>query len=198
MKELIVATRNAGKLKEISRLCKEHGIVVLGLERFPELPEIEEDGESFAANAIKKAGFVAKETGLPCLADDSGLVVDALGGRPGIHSARYAGDNADDSANNRKLILAMQNVPDDRRQAAFCCVMAFSRPDSEPLLFEGQISGTILREPRGDGCFGYDPLFFIPEYGLTMAQLPLSKKNRISHRGQALMKVIETLGSLSF
>ena len=198
MKELIVATRNAGKLKEISRLCKEHGIVVQGLERFPKLPEIEEDGDTFAVNAIKKASFVTKETGLPCLSDDSGLVVDALGGQPGVHSARYAGDNADDSANNRKLLLAMQNVPDDCRQAAFCCVMAFCRPDFEPLLFEGQISGTILREPRGEGGFGYDPLFFIPDYGLTMAQLPLAQKNQISHRGQALMKVIVTLDRLPF
>ena len=193
MKELIVATRNAGKLKEIRRLCAEHGIEVLGLENFPEIPEVVEDGETFAANAIKKAEAVAKATGKPCLADDSGLVVDALAGRPGVHSARYAGADADDAANNKKLLSELRDVPVGQRGAAFCCVMALCLPDAEPRLFEGRVAGRILPSFRGEGGFGYDPLFLVPEYALTMAELPLETKNRISHRGQALRQVIAAL-----
>ena len=197
MKELIVATRNAGKLKEIRRLCTEHGVAVLGMENFPEIPEVVEDGETFAENAIKKAQAVAQATGKPCLADDSGLVVEALGGRPGVHSARYAGETADDAANNRKLLDELRDIPAERRQAAFCCVMALCRPGAEPLLFEGRVSGRILDAARGIGGFGYDPLFLVPECALTMAEIPLETKNRISHRGQALRQVMDVLDDLS-
>ncbi len=195
MMELVVATRNAGKLREICRLLEATDINVLSLEGFPELPEVIEDGETFTANAVKKAETIASGTGLPCLADDSGLVVAALQGRPGVHSARFAGDGADDRSNNRKLLNEMALVPEQQRQAAFCCVMALCLPDEQTRLFEGRVEGLILNQEQGDGGFGYDPLFWLPEFGCTMAELPVDKKNRISHRGQALRQVIEYLSA---
>jgi len=191
--ELLVATRNAGKLKEIRRLLGELGIEVKGLDAFPEFPEIEEDGETFAANAVKKAEAANKFTGLATLADDSGLEVAALDGAPGVRSARYAGARATDADNNRKLLAALRDVPAERRQGAFCCAMALVRPGEEPRVFHGRVEGLILDAERGSGGFGYDPLFLVREYGKTMAELPLEVKNRISHRGQALRQVVEFL-----
>lgn len=191
--ELVIATRNAGKLREIRHLLAGVGIAVLGLESFPELPEVEEDGETFAANAEKKARTIARLTGRPVLADDSGLEVDALDGAPGVYSARYAGPGASDADNNRKLLSALVAVPADRRQAAFRCVMAYCSPNGDCTLFEGRLAGLVLDAPRGDRGFGYDPLFLVPEYAKTLAELPLEVKNRISHRGQALRKVIDWL-----
>lgn len=193
MIELVVATRNAGKLKEISRLIEGQGGRVLGLEAFPDAPEVVEDGDTFAANAIKKAVAIARFTGRACLADDSGLAVEALAGRPGVQSARYAGPDADDAANNRRLLEEMQSVPDERRGAAFCCVMALCLPGETVQLFEGRVEGRILRQPQGDGGFGYDPLFLVAEAGCTMAELPLDIKNSLSHRGQALRQVVAFL-----
>ena len=193
MRELIVATRNAGKLREIRHLLEGAGIAVLGLDAFPAIPEIEEDGETFAANAAKKAEAVARLTGRPCLADDSGLTVDVLGGAPGVHSARYAGVQGDDAANNARLLRDMADVPPERRHAAFRCVMALSTPGAAPHFFEGRVSGRILTAPRGSEGFGYDPLFLVDGLGQTMAELPLAQKNRISHRGQALRQVVDHL-----
>jgi len=195
MMELVVATRNAGKLKEISRLLEGHGVSVLGLDRFPEAPEVEEDGDTFALNAAKKAETIAKVTGLPCLADDSGLTVAVLQGRPGVHSARFSGVDANDSSNNHKLLDEMAFVPEDQRQAAFCCVMALCLPDQPTRLFEGRVEGLILSQEQGDGGFGYDPLFWVPDFDCTMAELPLDIKNRISHRGQALRQVVASLSA---
>jgi len=195
MTELVVATRNAGKLREIRHLLAGEGIAVLGLEAFPDLPEVVEDGDSFAANARKKAETIAQLTGRPCLADDSGLVVDALHGAPGVNSARYAGVQGDDAANNARLLQALAEVPDSQRQAAFCCVMALCRPGKETTLFEGRVTGRILPAPRGDGGFGYDPLFLVDGCERTMAELPLTEKNRLSHRGQALRQVVVELAS---
>jgi XTP/dITP diphosphohydrolase len=195
MMELVVATRNAGKLKEIRRLLEAQGVNVLGLDQFPEVPEVEEDGETFAANAAKKAEAVAAFTGLPCLADDSGLVVDALQGRPGVHSARYSGPDANDHSNNLKLLEEMASVPEAQRQAAFCCVMALCLPDEPTRFFEGRVEGVILEQERGSGGFGYDPLFWLHEHASTMAELPLDVKNRISHRGQALRQVVAALSA---
>jgi XTP/dITP diphosphohydrolase len=193
--ELVVATRNAGKLKEIKRLLESQGVKILSLDGFPEAPEVEEDGDTFAANAAKKAEAIASFTGLPCLADDSGLVVESLQGRPGVHSARFSGVDADDASNNRKLLDEMSRVPDDQRQAAFCCVMALSLP-SEPIrYFEGRVEGSILRQGRGKEGFGYDPLFWLSAHDCTMAEIPLDVKNRISHRGQALRQVVEYLSN---
>jgi XTP/dITP diphosphohydrolase len=195
MMSLVVATRNAGKLKEISRLLESRGISVLGLDNFPDAPEVEEDGETFAHNAAKKAETIASFTGLPCLADDSGLVVPSLQGRPGVHSARFSGRDADDRRNNHKLLEEMALVPAKQRQAAFCCVMALSLPGESTRLFEGRVEGLILEQEKGDGGFGYDPLFWLPGFDCTMAELPLDIKNRISHRGQALRQVIDCLTS---
>ncbi len=193
--ELLVATRNGGKLKEIRRLLDDLGIAVKGLDAFPELPEVEEDGATFAANAAKKAETVCRLTGLPTLADDSGLEVSALAGAPGVYSARYAGSGATDADNNRKLLAALAGVPDKERRGAFRCAMALARPGAETRIFHGQVEGLILDAPRGEGGFGYDPLFLVREYGKTMAELPLDVKNRISHRGQALRQVVEFLKS---
>jgi XTP/dITP diphosphohydrolase len=194
MTELVVATRNAGKLREIRHLLEGVGIQVVGLELFPDLPEVVEDGDSFAANAAKKAETIARLTGRPCLADDSGLTVVALNGEPGVHSARYAGVQGDDAANNARLLRELAGVPDDRRQAAFCCVMALCWPGQPTRLFEGRVTGRILRVPRGSGGFGYDPLFLVDGFDRTMAELPLEEKNLISHRGQALRQAVAALG----
>lgn len=191
--ELLVATRNAGKLKEIRRLLGDLGIAVKGLDAFPELPEIEEDGATFADNAVKKAETARDLTGLPTLADDSGLEVAALDGAPGVRSARYAGEQATDADNNRKLLAALREVPAARRRGAFRCAMALARPGVATQVFHGRVEGVILDAERGAGGFGYDPLFLVREYGGTMAELPLDVKNRISHRGQALRQVVEFL-----
>ncbi len=196
MMELVVATRNAGKLREIRRLLEAKGVSVLGMDNFPDAPEVEEDGDTFAANAVKKALAIARFTGRPCLADDSGLEVAALQGRPGVHSARFAGVDADDHSNNCRLLCEMAEVPESRRQAAFCCVMALCLPGAPPRLFEGRVEGRILGQERGDGGFGYDPLFWLPDFACTMAELPLDTKNRISHRGQAMRQVVDYLSSL--
>jgi XTP/dITP diphosphohydrolase len=193
MTELVVATRNPGKLLEIRHLLEKAGIAVLGLDAFAGLPEVEEDGETFAANAAKKAETIARLTGRPCLADDSGLTVAALDGAPGVHSARYAGVQGDDAANNARLLHEMAGVAQGRRDAAFCCIMALARPGVKTEFFEGRVEGEILVAPRGAGGFGYDPLFLVRGFDLTMAELPLEEKNRISHRGQALRQVVARL-----
>lgn len=188
--ELLVATRNNGKLKEIQRLLADTDIIVKGLDECGDLPEVVEDGDTFAANAHKKAATMAHLTGYVTLADDSGLAVEALDGRPGIYSARYAGDAASDADNNRKLLEEMTDVAFNQRQAAFHCVLALCTPDGGCQLFEGRLDGIILEQTRGDGGFGYDPLFLVPEYGRTLAELPLEIKNRISHRGQAFKRLV--------
>lgn len=193
MRELVVATRNAGKLREIRHLLEGAGIAVLGLDAFPDLPEVIEDGATFAANAAKKAETIARLTGQPCLADDSGLTVETLDGEPGVHSARYAGSQGDDAANNARLLRELADVPADCRQAAFCCVMALCLPGEPTRLFEGRIAGRILAAPRGSDGFGYDPLFLVDGFDRTMAELPVEEKNRISHRGQALRQVVAEL-----
>jgi XTP/dITP diphosphohydrolase len=191
--ELLIATRNRGKLKEIQQLLKGRDIVVKGLEAYDGLPEVVEDGDTFEANARKKAATMARLTGRMALADDSGLKVRALGGKPGIFSARYAGEKATDADNNRKLLNDMEDVPVGQRQAAFHCVMALCSPSGDCRLFEGRLDGEILLQPRGEGGFGYDPLFMVPSYGCALAELPLDVKNRISHRGLALKKLIDHL-----
>ena len=188
--DLVVATRNQGKLKEIRRLLMDTGVEVRGLDEFPDVPEVEEDGDSFEANARKKAETVAAAVGMWTLADDSGLTVDALGGRPGVHSARYAGPEATDADNNAKLIQELVEVSRVQRKGAFNCCMALSRPGEPTRVFHGRIEGLLLDEPRGEGGFGYDPLFLVREYGKTMAELAIEVKNRISHRGQALRQAL--------
>lgn len=191
--KLVVATRNAGKLDEIGKLLLPLGVVTEGLDELDVGLEVVEDGDSFAANARKKALEVAALTGRLTLADDSGLVVDALNGAPGIYSARFAGENCTDAENNAKLLQELAGVPAQLRNGAFVCAMALAEPDGDIREFSGRLDGRILESPRGTGGFGYDPLFLVPEYGQTLAELPLEIKNRISHRGAALRQVLAAL-----
>jgi XTP/dITP diphosphohydrolase len=190
MRELVVATRNLGKLREIEALLGDYGVRVLSVRDFPDLPEVEEDGDTFEANAFKKAQAIASFTGRLTLADDSGLEVEALGGMPGVNSARFAGEKTTDEKNTRKLLDMMTGLPAEKRRGAFCCVVALYPPDGPCQFFHGRLEGVILEELRGEGGFGYDPVFLIPEYGKTLAELPTAVKNRISHRGQALRKLL--------
>jgi len=184
---LVLATTNKGKLAEMREMLKSFEVEILSLADFGPIPEIIEDGETFDDNAYKKAHQTAKYLGLPAIADDSGLVVEALGGRPGVHSARYAGPDATDEDNIRKLLAEMEGV-DDRR-AAFECVISIAVPSGPALTYEGRCEGEIAREPAGESGFGYDPVFFCPEYGRTFAQCSMEEKNRVSHRGRALAEM---------
>jgi len=186
MKELLVATGNKGKLREFAELLKGVVDTILSPADFPGFPEVEEDGDTFEANALKKARSAALFTGRPVLADDSGLAVDVLGGRPGVYSARFAGEGAGDSDNNALLLKELSGVPAEGRTAAFHCVIALCQPDGSCQTFDGSLPGVILEAPRGEGGFGYDPLFLVPEYGQTFSELPLEVKNAISHRGRAM------------
>ncbi len=195
MKELLVATGNKGKLRELELLL--HGTArLVSLFDIPALPEVEEDGETFAENAVKKARSAVVATGKTAVADDSGLVVDELGGQPGVRSARFAGEGASDAENNAKLLRELAGVPEEHRTAAFRCVIALCMPDGECRTFEGELKGILLGAPRGNGGFGYDPLFLVPEYGQTLAELPLEIKNAISHRGKAFAKLKDYLQEL--
>jgi XTP/dITP diphosphohydrolase len=184
---LVLASGNAGKLAELRALLAGTGIEVVAQGELG-IDDIEETGLSFVENALLKARHAARESGLPALADDSGLCVDALDGAPGLHSARYAGTHGDADANIGKLLAALDGVPDARRGARFCCVLALLRHpgDPQPLLAEGRWEGRILRAPRGQGGFGYDPVFLDPATGLSAAELAPADKHRVSHRGQAL------------
>jgi len=185
MNRILVATGNAGKVKELSALLQGSGIELLSMKDFSQLPVVVEDGETFAENALKKARSASKATGLPVIADDSGLVVDALDGKPGVYSARYAGEGCSDADNNVKLLRELAGIGMERRTAAFHCVIALCLPDGLCKTFSGELKGIITEIPAGGGGFGYDPLFLVPEYGMTLAELPLEVKNRISHRGRA-------------
>lgn len=185
MKELVVATRNRGKLLEIQALLAGLVVSVRCSGDFPGFPDTVEDGATFEENALKKAREAVRFCGLPALADDSGLVVDALDGRPGVYSARFAGEGAGDAANNAKLLCELAEVPSDAKKAAFVCALAFVTPEGAERVFTGRVAGHILDTARGEGGFGYDPFFLVDGYGLTMAELDIDDKNRISHRGQA-------------
>ena len=184
---LVLATRNEGKTEEIRELLAEFPIDIKSLIDFGPTPPIQEDGETFEENAVKKARFTAKILGLPALADDSGLLVEALGSLPGVRSARYAGEGADDSDNNAKLLQELEN--EENRNAAFACVIAIAVPWGPALIYEGRCEGVISKERVGDLGFGYDPVFFYPPLGKTFAQLGTAEKNRVSHRGQALRQL---------
>jgi len=190
---LIVATRNRGKIREIREALKGLGIRIYALSDFDGVAEIEEDGKSFTENALKKARFYSKVFGKLTLADDSGLEVECLKGMPGIYSARYAGERASNRENNQKLLKEMEGIPLSKRGARFKCVMALVSPDGKEAMTEGSCKGRIGMRERGRRGFGYDPLFILPKYGKTMAQLPLKEKNRISHRGKALRRLRKTI-----
>ncbi len=189
MKTLLLATRNEGKKMELQEMLNDIGISVINLHDIPPLPEVVEDGKTFKENAEKKAYETAKATGYWCLADDSGLVVDALNGQPGIYSARFAGPEASDENNNHKLLDLMKGIDESKRTARFVCCMALSTPEGETLVVEDYCEGIILRQPVGEQGFGYDPLFMPQGYNQSMAQLSHQEKNLISHRGKALNRM---------
>ncbi len=186
-KPLVIATRNPGKLSEFKALLSSFEVEIRCLEDFGPIPLIEEDGRTFEENAVKKARMTARYLGFPALADDSGLVVDALGGKPGVHSARFAGEKASDLENNRKLLRAMAGV--ENRNAAFVCVIAIAVPRGPALIYEGTCRGRITEELLGTSGFGYDPVFWYPPLNKTFAQMGAEEKNRVSHRAMAMAEL---------
>ena len=188
-KTIVIATRNPGKAKEFTKLFAEKGYQVKTLLDYPELPDVEETGKTFEENARLKAETIAAILKQPVLADDSGLIVDALDGMPGIFSARFAGEPTNNAANNAKLLHELTGVPKEKRTAMFHCTLVFAAPDKESLVVEGNWAGEIGTIPRGDHGFGYDPLFFVPEEQKTAAELSDERKNEISHRGLAVAKL---------
>ncbi|WP_432776590.1 XTP/dITP diphosphatase [Brevibacillus gelatini] len=192
-KKVVLATRNQGKVKEFNRLFADYGWEGISLAQFEGVPEVVEDGDTFEANALKKAIEISTYLQLPALGDDSGLEVDALDGRPGVYSARYAGEEATDEQNWRKLLQELEAVPMEQRTARFRCTLALVIPGEEPIIANGACEGLIAREPKGTNGFGYDPVFYIPELGKRMAELLPEEKNRISHRAKAMQKLLEML-----
>ncbi|WEP48943.1 XTP/dITP diphosphatase [Cronobacter dublinensis subsp. beijingensis] len=194
MQKVVLATGNAGKVRELASLLREFGLDIVAQTELG-VDSAEETGLTFIENAILKARHAAQVTGLAAIADDSGLAVDALGGAPGIYSARYAGADASDRANLEKLLDALKEVPDDKRQAQFHCVLVYLRhaEDPTPLVFHGVWPGVIALAPAGQGGFGYDPIFFVPSEGKTAAELTREEKSAISHRGQALKLLLEAM-----
>ena len=192
----MIATRNKGKIREIREALNGLGLRIYALSDFSDVPEIEEDGKSFAENALKKVRFYSKYFGKLTIADDSGLEVDSLKGLPGIYSARYAGEGASSRVNNQKLLREMQGVPISKRGARFKCIIAIESPDGKEAIAEGSCKGSIGFREKGRRGFGYDPLFILPRCGKTMAELSLEEKNKISHRGKALRKIRKLMKSL--
>lgn len=193
MAALVIASRNEHKVEELRQLLADLTIDVLSLRDFPHAPEVEEDGDTFEANALKKARIIAQYTNQAVLADDSGLEVDALGGQPGVHSARFAGECASDKENNAKLLRQMEGVSPIDRTARFRCAIALVSPSGDERLVEGVCPGVIIDKPQGSGGFGYDPLFMVPHLGKTFAELSGDEKNSISHRGKALWKALPVI-----
>ena len=193
-KKIVLASGNTGKLREIQAVLNQQYFTLVKQSEF-NVPDVPETGTTFVENAIIKARHAAEQTGLPALADDSGIEVDALQGAPGVYSARYAGTHGDDKANNRKLLTELKNVNEEHRTARFQCVIVYMRyaQDPMPIICEGSWEGKILHEISGDNGFGYDPLFFVPTHGCSSAELDPAEKNRISHRAQALKKLITSL-----
>ena len=191
---VVIASGNRGKLAEFAQLLSQWDCEAVPQSAF-DIQPVDETGDSFVENALLKANAASHHSGLPAIADDSGLVVDALGGAPGIYSARYAGQEASDADNNEKLLAALKDVPEEARSARFHCALVFLRhwQDPNPIICEATWEGRILLEPAGEGGFGYDPLFYVPGSGCTSAQLEASEKNRLSHRGQAMRLLLEAL-----
>ncbi len=186
--ELVIATKNRKKEKELVRLLNGLNVEVLTLKDFPDIPEVEEDGKSFRANAVKKAVATVKHTGKVCIADDSGLEVEILGNRPGIYSSRFAGEEKNDEKNMEKLLRELRGIPFSKRNARFRCAVAIARPNDKVKVVEGKCEGGIALKKRGSSGFGYDPVFIVPEHNKTFAELGPEVKNKISHRARALEK----------
>ncbi|HSL05695.1 MAG TPA: XTP/dITP diphosphatase [Nitrospiraceae bacterium] len=198
IRELVLATRNRHKIEELIALLGELGITIHTLGEFPDAPDVLEDGDTCEANAVKKARAVAEFTGLPAVADDTGLEVDALGGRPGVYAARYAGEGATYEDNCRKLLREMMGVPRERRTARFLTVAAIALPSDGVRVAQGTLDGVVAEEASGTLGFGYDPVFLIPELGKTLAQLSADHKNRISHRAKAFTQARDLLREMEF
>ncbi len=195
IRELVLATRNRDKVIELVALLGDLGITIRTLDEFPDAPDVVEDGDTCEANAVKKARAIAESTGLPAVADDTGLEVDALGGRPGVYAARYAGEDATYEDNCRKLLRELTSVPREHRTARFLTVAAIALPSDRIQVAQGTLEGVIAEEASGTLGFGYDPVFLIPELGKTLAQLPADQKNKISHRAKAFAKMREMLSA---
>ncbi|MFD1781084.1 XTP/dITP diphosphatase [Fredinandcohnia salidurans] len=193
MKEIMIATKNKGKVKEFRDLFASKGIDVKSLVDYPNIEDIEETGVTFAENAQIKAEAIAKKLHIPVIADDSGLAIDYLEGRPGVYSARYAGEHKNDVDNLNKVLEELKGVPDEKRTARFHCALALAIPGEKTEIVEGTCEGVITDTPVGENGFGYDPIFFVPVKGKTMAELSKDEKNLISHRGNALRKLDELL-----
>lgn len=195
--EIVLATRNKKKIEEIRRISADLPVTILSLDNYPDFPETVEDRDTFEGNAMKKAFEVCRFTGKTALADDSGLEVDALGGAPGVYSARYAGGSgsSSDEKNYEKLLFELRNVPDEKRGARFVCCMALAFPDGSSRTFFGYVKGSISREPKGKTGFGYDPVFIPEGHKITFAQMTGDEKDKLSHRGKALEKLAEFMHS---
>ncbi|WP_295239028.1 XTP/dITP diphosphatase [Veillonella sp.] len=191
--KIVVATHNKGKLREFKAALEPLGIEAVSIADVVTVPEPEETGTTFLENARIKAQYYMKASQLPCLADDSGLAVDALDGAPGVYSARYAGEACDDEANNAKLIQALQAVPFEKRTARYVCELVLAYPDGREVTATGYCEGLIQDTSEGEGGFGYDPYFYVPQFQQTMAQISLTQKNAISHRGLALQSLLSKL-----
>jgi len=198
IRELVLATRNRHKGEELAALLGDLGITIRTLDEFPDAPDVVEDGDTCEANAVKKARAIAGFTGLPAVADDTGLEVDALGGRPGVYAARYAGDGATYEDNCQKLLCELMGVPRERRTARFLTVAAIALPSGGIRVVQGTLNGMITEEPSGTLGFGYDPVFFIPELGKTLAQLSADQKNTISHRAKAFTQAKDLIREMEF
>lgn len=201
----VIASTNSGKIRELRQVFQNQmnwGLSILSLDDIPGSPTIAETGNTFLENARLKAWGIAQHAKRPTLADDSGLEVAALGGEPGVFSARYAGTNFEnrhdnDAANNQKLLAEIKNIPENKRQARYVCVLVLADPATgHEWVFEGECRGEIVTTPRGQEGFGYDPYFFLPERGCTMAEIPIAEKNLFSHRGQAVKKLLDFLPQL--
>jgi XTP/dITP diphosphohydrolase len=195
---VVLATRNRGKLEELHRILDAAGLDIdlVTADEFPDLPDIPETEDSFAGNALLKAREIARMTGLPAIADDSGLAIDALNGMPGILSARWSGGHGDDVANVNLVLAQLNDIPDSRRGGAFHCAAAIALPDGTERVVEGTIEGVIIREPRGTGGFGYDPIFVPIGGDRTLAEIPAAEKDAISHRGKALEALAPVVADL--
>jgi len=194
--QIVIATRNPGKFREIAAIVADPSLELCSLADLPGAPEVAETGASFEENALLKARAAAYHAGCWALADDSGLVVPSLDGAPGVRSARFAGEGATDADNVGKLLELMRGIPDDRCDAEFVCCVALAGPNNRAFTAEGRLAGRIVREPRGPNGFGYDPVFLLPDRGLTLAELPAGEKNAVSHRAAALRKMLPLLRSL--
>ncbi|MCS1351478.1 XTP/dITP diphosphatase [Mechercharimyces sp. CAU 1602] len=193
-KQVVLATRNKNKVRELNTLLQQElGLSVIGLDSFPSLPEVVEDRDTFQGNAEKKAEVIAQLLHIPVMADDSGLEVRALAGAPGVYSARYAGEKANDRMNVEKLLMELQGVPLEERSARFVCVLSLAVPGVETISVEGTCAGVIAEQPQGEGGFGYDPIFYLPDMKKTMAQVGTEVKNKRSHRAEAARKMVAQL-----